>query len=115
MRGTAANLHSSGIDSGETICVVRRGANCLGQVSPNLAFGDIERGDELDISDMVAAEIEMHDARNRKGAGRVAIKFNALYQRRGTVADPDQRDPYFRQNNLRGTRFSLVEVPFSRT
>src|SRR5437667_5138103 len=87
---------------GEAFGVVGRCRDGIREVSTDLSLGDVEGSDKLDITDMVAAEAEMHDPGDSTVAGRVPIEFDALDQRRSAVPDPDQRDPDFRQNSLPG-------------
>src|SRR5439155_23724054 len=94
------DFHPGRTNRGEALGIVWRGRDRFGEIASDLSLGDIEGGDELDMPDMVAAEVEVQNPGNRKAAGRVAIKFDALHQRRRAVPDPDQRDPDFCQYSL---------------
>jgi hypothetical protein len=61
---------------------------------------DIESSDELDIANVIAAEFEVHDSRNRRSANRAAIEFDTLGERRGAVSNSDDRDPDARHEIL---------------
>ena len=100
MGRAAADLDPGRADFGKALGVVGRGGKGVGEVVPDLALGDVEGGDKLDIGDVIAAEVEMHDPGDRGRAGRVPVEFDALHQGRGAVPDPDQRHPDFRQQNL---------------
>ena len=45
--------------------VVGLGVDRLRQVEPHLVLVDVERGHELDVLDVVAAELDVHETRNR--------------------------------------------------
>ena len=47
-------------DLGELDRVVRVRPDRLGEVDADLALDDVERGDELDVADVVAAEVDVH-------------------------------------------------------
>ena len=55
---------------------------------------DIERRDESDVADVVAAEVDVHQAGDPGRRIRVAVVLDALHERRGTVADADDGHPY---------------------
>ena len=63
------------------------------------AFVHVERADDFDILWPPAADLVIHQTRRFRlgAAGGVifTIKLDALYERTGTVADADQRHPYF--------------------
>ena len=63
---------------------------------PTLPRATSKAATTLDIADMIAAEIEMHQTRDRGLAGGVAVELDPLDQRRGTVADADDRHADFR-------------------
>ena len=80
--------------------VVGRRQGRLGEIAADLALRHIERRDAIDIADMIAAELQMHQAGDRLLAFGAAIKFDPLDQRRGAIAHPDDRDPDFCHPNL---------------
>jgi hypothetical protein len=75
--------------------VVGRGDDRLGQVAAHLAGVDVERGGELDVADVVAAQVHVHQAGRRRVGRRLGVVGQALDEGRGAVADPDQRDTKF--------------------
>ncbi len=79
---------------GELDRVVRVRPHRLGQVLADLALDDVERGRELDVADVVAAEVHVHQARDELVVGRVLVVLDALEQRVGAVADADDRDAH---------------------
>ena len=81
MGGAAPDCPRRWADLGEAFGVVGLGGDGLGQVAADLARGDVEGGDEIDVPDVVAAEIEVHEPGDGTGAGRVAVEFDALYKR----------------------------------
>ena len=79
-------------DVGELDRVVRVRPHRLGEVDADLALDDVERGDELDVADVVAAEVDVHQARDELVVGGVLVVRHALEERVGAVADADDRD-----------------------
>ena len=53
----------------EDVRVVRLGVDRLGEVLPDLVRVDVEGGHELDVADVVAAELDVHEARHASSAG----------------------------------------------
>ena len=49
---------------GELDRVVRVRPDRVGEVDADLALDDVERGRELDVGDVIAAEIDVHEARD---------------------------------------------------
>ena len=49
-------------------------------------------GRELDVADVIAAQVDVHQARDRLGRIGVTVVMNALDERAGAVADADDRD-----------------------
>jgi hypothetical protein len=77
---------------GELDGVVLAGADGLGQVAPHLLGIDVEGGHELDVTDVVAPQLDVHqpgDLVTRLGVG---VEVHALHQRRRAVAHADDRD-----------------------
>ncbi len=58
---------------------------------PTFLRVDVERGDELDVADVVVAELHVHQAGDLGGRVGVLVVLDALDQRRRTVADADDR------------------------
>ena len=75
--------------------VIRLGENGLAQIFSDFGFIDVERRCELDIADMVAAEIDVHEARDSFILFGVFIKLNTLDERRSAIADADNCDANF--------------------
>ena len=50
---------------GEALGVVRRGEDRLGDVAPDLGGADVEGGGDLDVADVIAAELDVHQPRHR--------------------------------------------------
>ena len=57
-------------DVGELDRVVLAGEDRLAEVETDLGGVDVERGDELDVADVVAAEHDVHEARARRRRDR---------------------------------------------
>ena len=64
----------------------------LGQVDADLALDDVEGRDELDVADVVPAEVDVHQARDELVVVGVLVVLDALQQRVRAVADADDRD-----------------------
>src|SRR5436305_14407512 len=64
----------------------------VGEVDADLALDHVERGCELDVADVVAAEVHVHQARDELVVRRVLVVLAALQQRVRAVADADQRN-----------------------
>ena len=65
----------------------------LGEVLADLVGVDVERGRELDVADVVAAEVDVHEAGDGLVRVGVAVVVDALDERVGAVADADDGDP----------------------
>src|SRR5437867_5004461 len=72
--------------------VVRLGEDRVREVEADLVLVDVERGHELDVPDVVAAEVDVHQARDRLLGRGVAVVVHALNERGGAVAHPDDGD-----------------------
>ena len=79
-------------DVGELVRVVGLGPDRLGEVLPDLGGRDVESGRELDVPDVVAAEVDVHQAGDELVLGRVLVVLDALDEGVGAVADADDRD-----------------------
>ena len=77
---------------GELDRVVLAGEDRLGEVLADLVGVDVERGAELDVADVVAAEVDVHQARDGLARIGVAVVLDALHERARAVADADDRD-----------------------
>ena len=65
----------------------------IGDVPAYLRLVDVEGGGELDIADMIAAELHIHQPRNRHVAARFGIMGQSLHEGRRAIADADNTDP----------------------
>ena len=72
--------------------VVRLGVDRLGQVLADLVLVDVEGGDELDVADVVAAEVDVHQPRDEVVVVGVLVVVAALDEAARAVADADDRD-----------------------
>src|SRR6185295_13237938 len=77
---------------GELDRVVLTGPDRLGEVLADLLGVDVEGGHELDVADVVAAEVDVHQAGHFVGGIGVLVVLDALDEGVGAVADPDDRD-----------------------
>ena len=68
------------------------GVDRLAEVGADLGLVDVERGDRDDVADVVAAELDVHEAGDRVGRVGVAVVGEALDQRAGAVADAGDRE-----------------------
>ena len=66
----------------------------LGEVLADLLGVDVERGRELDVADVVAAEVDVHEAGDGLVRVGVAVVVDALDEGVGAVADADDGDPH---------------------
>ena len=80
---------------GEPDRVVRLGEDRLGDVLADLVRVDVERGNHRDVADVVAAELDVHQAGDRLVRVGVLVVLEALDEGRGTVAEPHDRDANF--------------------
>lgn len=64
----------------------------LGEVFADLLDVDVEGGDELDVTDVVAAQVDVHQTRDFLLRVGVLVVLDALDEGVGAVADPDDRD-----------------------
>ena len=79
---------------GELDRVVRMRPDRVGEVLADLVRGDVERGRELDVADVVAAEVHVHEARDELVVRRVLVVLDPLEKRVGAVADADDGDAH---------------------
>lgn len=69
--------------------VIRFGEDGLGEIFTDFGVIDVECGGELDIADVVATKVYMHEARDELILLRIFIKLNALDERRCAIPNPD--------------------------
>ena len=74
--------------------VVLAGEDRLGEVLADLVRVDVERGDELDVADVVAAEVDVHQAGDVRVRVGVSVVLDALDEGGGAVADADDGDAH---------------------
>jgi hypothetical protein len=77
---------------GELEGVVRLDEDRLGQVLADLVAVDVEGRHELDVADVVAAQVDVHEAGMKSVVLRVGVVVAALDQAAGAVADADDGD-----------------------
>jgi hypothetical protein len=66
----------------------------VGEVDADLPLDDVERGGELDVRDVVPAEVDVHEARNGVLGRRVLVVLDPLEERVGAVPHADDRDAH---------------------
>ena len=76
----------------EDVGVVRLGVDRLGEVLADLVLVDVEGGHELDVADVVAAQVDVHQARDELVVLGVLVVVAALDEAAGAVAHADDRD-----------------------
>ena len=76
----------------EDVRVVRLGVDRLGEVLADLVRVDVERGHELDVAHVVAAELDVHEPGDGLGGIGVGVEGAALDEAARAVADADDRD-----------------------
>jgi hypothetical protein len=91
-RRPALHLDPEGGHVGELDGVVLTGADGLGEVTPHLLGIDVEGGHELDVANVVAAELDVHQTRDMVARLGLGVEVHALHQRRRAVAHADDRD-----------------------
>src|SRR5215218_1038460 len=88
------HLYPELADLGELDRVVLSRPDRLGEVLPHLLAVDVEGGHELDVADVVAAEVDMHQAGDILGRVGILVVGDALDEGVGAVTDPDDRDAH---------------------
>src|SRR5450755_1284996 len=71
--------------------VVLAGEDRVREVLADLLDVNVERGGELDVADVVAAEVDVHESGDRLARIGAAVVVHALDERAGAVADADDR------------------------
>ena len=66
----------------------------VGQVLADLVGRDVERGGELDVADVVAAEVDVHEPGDELIRVGVLVVLDALKERVRAVADADDGDAH---------------------
>jgi hypothetical protein len=94
VRHPTRDLHTGLRNVGELDRVVRLRPDRVREVDPDLALDDVERGSELDVGDVVPAEVDVHEARDGVLGLRVLVVLDSLQERVGAVAHADDRDAH---------------------
>ena len=76
----------------ELVGVVLAREDRLGEVLADLLLVDVEGGDELHVADVVAAQLDVHQARDEVAGLRVLVVVAALDEAARAVADADDGD-----------------------
>ena len=84
-RRAALHLDLELADVGELDGVVLPGGDRLAEVEPDLGRVDVERGDEVDVAHVVAAEHDVHEAGDVFRRVGVAVVLDALDEAAGAV------------------------------
>jgi hypothetical protein len=77
-------------DFGEFYGAVRRGEDGLAEVFADFVFVDFEGCYEVDVADVVAAEVYVHQAGHGGVFGGVFVVLGSLDECAGAVADADE-------------------------
>ncbi|MNI61773.1 hypothetical protein D3C73_1170590 [compost metagenome] len=85
----ALNSHTGCGNVGNLDGVVFAGADGVCEVQSNLFAIDVESSNEVDVVDVVLAELDVHQTRDRGLGVSVAIVLNTLDQRCGAVTYTD--------------------------
>src|SRR6185436_7564269 len=89
VRHAAVDRHVEVRHVGELDRVVLAGPDRLGEVLADLLLVDVEGGRELHVADVVAAEVDVHEAGHSAVRVGVLVVLDALHERVGAVADAD--------------------------
>jgi hypothetical protein len=66
--------------------------NGVGNVAPDLVGADVERRRNLDVADVIAADVRVHQPRDRLVGLGVAIVGEPLDERARAITHPDNAD-----------------------
>ena len=102
-RRTALDGDTQGGDVSELDRIVHAAVDRLAQVAADLGAVDVERGDEVDLADVVAAQYDVHEAGHVVARFRVLVIGDTLNE--GACAVSDARDGH--ANLLHGSPFLL--------
>ena len=92
MRHPAVHGHTRVRHLAEVDRVVLTADDGLREILADLFLVDVERRDELDVADVVAAEVHVHEPGDEVVVVCVAVVVDALYEGRGAVADSHDGD-----------------------
>jgi hypothetical protein len=93
-RRSAFDLDAEPRHLGEELGVVRGRQNRLGGIEPDLGAIDVESGADRHVAHPVAANVAVHQSRDRHIVAGVTVIGEALDQGRGAVPDADDADPH---------------------
>ena len=91
-RGRALHEDAELRDVGEADGVVGAGEDGLPDVEADLFGVDVEGRDELDVTDVVAAQHDVHEAGDGLAGLGVSVVLDALHEAAGAVADAGDGD-----------------------
>ena len=106
----ALDLDAQVRDLLEDVRVVRLGVDRLGQVLADLVLVDVEGGDELDVADVVAAQVDVHQTWHELVVRGVLVVVAALDEAARAVAHADDRDADLAVAALRVAAAAAVAV-----
>src|SRR6266545_5300208 len=93
-RAPTLDLHPEGWHVCESDGVVLAGGDRLREVAPDLLGVDVEGGDELEVTDVVAPDLDVHETGDVVAGLSVPVIVDALHQGRRAVAHTGDRDAY---------------------
>lgn len=109
-RRAALHRDVGGRHVGDLDGVVLRREDRLGQVEADFLGVHVERGDELDVADVVLAELHVHQAGHGAVLVGVEVVLHALDERRCAVTDADDGDSYLRLRVFRLRRLVITHT-----
>src|SRR5579871_1080920 len=95
MRHTAIDLRAEVRHVGELVGIVGWREDRLADILADLVLIDIEGGGKFDIVNVVATQVDMHQAWHEIFRLSIFVVLDALYQRTGAVPDADNCNAYF--------------------
>src|SRR6185312_4559078 len=90
----ALHRHAGRRHLGDLDGVVLAGMDGVGHVAADLLGVHVERGDNLDVADVVRPEPDMHEAGDAGAVGGVPVVLQSLHQGAGAVAHPSNGDAH---------------------
>ena len=97
----------------EDVRVVGLGVDRLGQVLADLVLVDVEGGDEIDVADVVAAQVDVHQTRYELVVLGVLVVVAPLDEAARAVADADDRDADLAVAALGPAAVAVVALAFT--
>ena len=89
MRHAPLDLDAHLGDVGELEGIVGLGEDGIGKILADLVLIDIEGGGEVDITDMVTAQVDVHEPWDEIHFPGLLVELDALHQGGAAVADAD--------------------------